>query len=266
MIRPLRHWKALFSIYIQDGLAYRASGFIWILTDVATAVTMPLVWAAAARNGMIAGYSQQDFVLYYLCMLLLGCFITSHFMWDVSFEIKEGNFSIYLIRPEPFFSFMFVRNLAWRCVRTALFLPVFGLLILAYGSFLHSAHLHASGVFWISLVLGHVLSFAFVMMMAMLALFTQEATAIFELYYIPMLFLSGQLFPVALLPQWAKSLALMFPFYYTTGLPTEILVGRISSGQALPLIGVQCVWIVVACGLRVVLWRKGLKHYTGVGM
>ena len=80
---------------------------------------------------------------------------------------------------------------------------------------------------------------AFVMMMAMLALFTQEVTSIFELYYIPMLFLSGQLFPIAMLPQWAAKLAKMFPFYFTTGAPTEILIGRVQGNTVYAALGTQ---------------------------
>ena len=86
----LRKWKAVFSIYFQDGIAYRASGLIWVTIDLATAVTMPLVWARASHSGPIGGFTTSDFILYYLCMLFLGSFITSHIMWELAMEIKEG--------------------------------------------------------------------------------------------------------------------------------------------------------------------------------
>lgn len=266
MLDVLRRWRAVFAIYIQDGLAYRASGLIWILTDAATAVTMPLVWAAAARSGAIQGFSSQDFVLYYLCMLLIGSFVTSHFMWEVSSEIREGIFSTFLIRPISYYQYMLVRNFAWRCVRTSLFAPLFVLLLWAYSGFLGGAHLNFGPEFWLAVVLGHFVSMCFVMALSMLALFIQEATTVFELYYLPMLFLSGQIVPIALLPDWARTLATAFPFYYTTGLPTEILIGRVDPAAAWPLIGVQALWIVGSyLGFRA-LWGYGMRHYTGVGM
>lgn len=266
MSRTLRHWRALFSIYIQDGFAYRAQGFIWVLTDVATAATMPLVWAAAAGSGAIAGFTSQDFVLYYLCMLMVSCFVTSHFMWEVAFEIKEGQFTTYLIRPISYFQFMLVRNFAWRCVRTLLFLPLFLFLLFAYRGYMHGAELFFSWEFWLAVLFGHLVSFTFVMAMAMLALFVQEAQAIFELYYVPMLFLSGQLFPIDLLPEWARSLAKLFPFYYTTGAPAEMLVGRLPQSAYLEVLSIQFAWIVGAYIAGHYLWKYGLKHYTGVGM
>ncbi len=263
----LRKWKAVFGIFFQDGLAYRASGLIWILTDLVTAITMPLVWArATSATGVIGGFTQSDFVLYYLCQLLIGSFITSHIMWEVAMEIKEGQFSTQLVRPIPFFQFTFLRNLSWRIIRTALFAPFFVILLFLYRGYLGDATVFLGWEFWASFFLGHLVSFTFVIMMAMIALFTQEVMSIFELYYVPMMFLSGQLFPIAVLPDWAANLAKLMPFYYTTGAPTEILVGRISGQASLHVLGMQAIWIVVCYLLAKVFWAKGLKYYTGVGM
>ncbi len=268
MTRTLAKWRAVFSIYFQDGIAYRASGLIWIMTDLVTAVTMPLVWtkASAMAQGPIAGYSSGDFVIYYLTMLLLGSFITSHIMWDVATEIKEGNFSAMLMRPISFHQFLFFRNLAWRFIRPMLFAPFFVLLLYLYRGYLGDVQLFMGWEFWAAVILGHLVSFTFVTMMAMVALFVQEAYSIFELYYVPMLFLSGQLFPVSVLPEWAQRLALLFPFYFTTGAPTEILIGRVSGGRVYEVLLIQVAWVIVAYGLSKVLWRKGLRYYTGVGM
>jgi ABC-2 type transport system permease protein len=267
MSATLRKWRAVFSIYFQDGIAYRASGLIWILTDLVTAVTMPLVWARAnSAGGTIGGFNSSDFVLYYLCMLLLGSFITSHIMWELAMEIKEGQFSTNLMRPISFYQFTFLRNLSWRIIRTMLFAPMFVVLLYLYRGFLGDAHVYLGWQFWASFFLGHLVSFSFVMMMSMLALFTQEVMSIFELYYVPMLFLSGQLFPVALLPEWARNLVVFFPFYFTTGAPTEILIGRVSGPDATRVLLMQIVWIAVGYGISRFLWMKGLKHYTGVGM
>lgn len=266
MTSTLRKWRAVFGIWFQDGLAYRASGFIWITTDLLTAVTMPLVWAAASGDGKISGFNASDFVLYYLALLFLGSFITSHIMWEIAMEIKEGQFSTALVRPISFYQYTFLRNLSWRVMRSMLFLPCFLLLLFLYRGYLEHATVFLGWQFWLSVIFGHLVSFTFVIMMAMLALFVQEAMSIFELYYVPMMFLSGQLFPVNVLPDWAVRLAKIFPFYYTTGAPTEILIGRIAPENFNGVLLTQLGWIVGAYLMSRVLWRFGLKHYTGVGM
>jgi ABC-2 type transport system permease protein len=266
---PAQTWRqcaGLFRIYVQDGLAYKAAGVIWIMMDVASAVTMPLVWLAASGGSSIRGFERSDIVLYYLCVLMLSNFVVCHFMWDIAWEVKDGMFSVQLVRPVPYLWFILVRNLAWRCVRSLLFLPFFFLILLCYAGTLHGAHLHLEWPFWASLLLGHLVSVTFVTALAMVALFTEEAQAVFELYYLPMLFLSGQLFPLALLPGWASGLAHLLPFYYTTGAPTEILVGRLSGDRLVPVLLAQAAWIVASVLLFKLLFARGTRRYAGVGM
>ena len=259
-------WRAVFSIYFQDSIAYRASGFIWILTDATTALTMPFVWLSATQGSGMKGFSGGDLVLYYLCSLLIGAFVTCWFMFDIATEIKEGQFTATLVRPISFFGLCIVRNLSWRIVRVTLTLPFFLFFLWLYRAPLAGAQVHVSWQLGAAIVLGHLVSLTTAMALAMLALFVGEAMALFELYFFPQVFLSGTLFPVALLPGWAQTIGKVLPFYYTTGLPTEIMIGRVSAAQAVPLLGVQVAWIGIASALWVALYRRGLRHYTGVGM
>lgn len=266
MAATLRKAKALFAIYFQESLAYRASGLIWVMTDVTTAVTMPLVWATAVKRGTIAGFGTGDFVLYYLCMLLIQCFVQSHLMWDVAVEIKEGQFVNTLLRPVDWTVLMFVRNLAWRIFRPFLFLPFFLLFLFLYRRYLGDAHVVLSPAFFLSVALGHLVSFMLALAVAMVALFTTEAMSIFELYYLPSMLLSGNVFPIAVLPDWAQRIAHALPFYATVGAPTEILVGRTPAAEVPGVLATQIFWIVAGYAAYRWLWKKGLRHYSGVGM
>ena len=262
----LRKWRAMFSVFLQDGLAYRAQGLIWIMTDVSLAVTMPLVWISATKGGSIQGFAAGDFVSYYLGVLLINQFVQSHFMWDVATEIKEGVFSAQIVRPVNWLEFMLVRNFTWRCIRLSLFLPWFLLFVFIYRNYLGGAELYLGWQFWASVALGHMVSVMTVLSMSLIALFVQEAWSIFEIYYLPMLFLSGQLFPVALYPPWARNLADWLPFHYTVGSPTEILVSRTPVAQMGHVLLAQAAWVLVMSLAFRFMWRFGLKHYTGVGM
>jgi len=187
-------------------------------------------------------------------------------MWEMSQEIKEGTFTTFLLRPVGFLQFMFVRNLAWRIVRTVLFIPVLFIIIFMYSYWLRDPMIFITWEAILSLILGHLVSFMFVMFMATLAFYIEEASSVFELYYIPMLFLSGQMFPIALFPEWARTVAHLLPFYYTTGLPTEILLGKVGSDQIWRLIGGQVFWVIFSYIGFKLSFKRGLKHYTGVGM
>lgn len=228
---------------------------------------MPLVFIAAMPSGgTIAGFTAGQFVMYYIGMITVVNFAVSHLMWDLAWEVKEGVFSVNLLRPVSYFQVCFLRNLAWRCMRVALFLPILPVFLWMYKGYLGEAHPYLGWHFWCALVLGHLVSFTLVFMLSLFALFLEETRTIFELYYFPMLFLSGQLFPVNVLPEWATSLAKVLPFYYTSGVPTEILVGKLSPEHAGFVLLGQAGWVLVHLLLASVLWRFGLRYYTAVGM
>lgn len=239
---------------------------IWILTDVVVAFTMPVVWLSAAGDGTIQGFSGPDFVAYYILALLLTSFVTCHFMWDINYEIREGVLSTQIIRPVNWLEFNFLRNASYRVLRTILFSPWLIIFYVVYGSQLSKSPFQFGWQFWIVVLLGHVLSFASVMALTCIALFTEEATSIFEVYYFPLIFLSGQLFPISVLPQWAQNLSGILPFYYTVGAPTEIAMGRVADSQIPFVIGMQILWTLISLVIFRFAWRAGLKRYTGVGM
>jgi ABC-2 type transport system permease protein len=262
----LRQWRGLVRVYLAELLAYPATISIWVLTDVVGAVVMPLVWLTARNDGMIGGYTPQGLVVYYVAMLLVGGFVTSHFMWDIGIEIKEGLFTAHVLRPVSYFEFILCRNFAWRLGRTIVTLPWFALILFAYASTMGAAPVHLGWETWASVFLGHLVSISSVLAIAMLALFVEEARTIFEVYYLPMMFLSGQMFPVGLLPDWAAGLAKSTPFYYTTGLPTEILTGTVAGADASRGMVLQCAWIAGSLVAYALLFRAGMRRYTAVGL
>lgn len=258
---------ALMRIYIEESLAYRASAFIWMLTDVTHCLVMPLVWLSA-YNGReaIAGYQPGEMVTYYVLMAFVTNFIVSHLMWDLSWEIKEGVLSQWLLRPVPVFWMLFARNLSWRAIRMVLFVPVAGVGLWYYSRLTTLSLFHLGWEFWLSTVLGHLVSFWVAYALACLAFWLQEVQSVFSLYYVPMLLLSGWVAPIALMPSWLQVVATVMPFRYTTAVPTEIALGKLQGGLLWAQIGVQCLWILLAMSMAWVLWRVGLRRYTGVGM
>ncbi len=266
MIAILRKWFAFFKVYFKDGIAYRVNGIIWILTDAFTVFTMPLVWTSAMGTSTLAGFTKGDIVKYYLAMLMVSGFVLCHFMWELSMEIKDGQFAAQLVRPISVYQVYFMRNLSWRIVRMSLCVPFLLAFMWFYRDLLHGATFNWDWTFWVTMLLGHVLSFTTVMMLGFIALFVEEAMALFELYYFPMLFLSGQVVPVAMLPDWAQSLAKYLPFYYTTNLPVDIGIGRVTGNTIWMGMLVQIFYIGLTYGVSKVLWVKGLKQFSGVGL
>jgi ABC-2 type transport system permease protein len=229
---------------------------------------MPLVmlaiWAAAARSGPIAGYSQSGFTAYYLCALLVRLMTGAWVVWELTMEIRQGTFALRLLRPMNPLWQMSAENLAAIPMRGIVALPVIGILLwFARGQLSHDP-LH-----WVLLVpalLGAWLLYFLVQaIIGTLALRFESASSLFEAWLGFSNILSGYLIPLDLFPRAVRSLSLALPFRFQLSYPIELMLGRWSRGEALELLAAQWAYVAVFFVLTRVAWRSGLRHYAAYG-
>ena len=119
--------------------------------------------------------------------------------------------------------------------------------------------------FIIALILGLGLSIAMSAAVAMIAFWSTQARNLYGLWIGVGQFLSGWIAPLALFPPATRNVAVWLPFRSTLGLPTEILMGRLSTGETLFGMTVAAGWIVAFGFLYRLLWARGLRRYEAVG-
>lgn len=263
----LRAWWTVLGVYLQDNLAYRSQAVIWMLADAVPALVLPNLWLAGFQGReTIRGFTPSGLVWYYLVSLCLANVATSHVMWDIAREIQDGRFSAFLTRPFPYAAYQYAGNLSWRLMRAAFFVPILLLGLFLFRNVLRWEAYDLGPWFLFAALGGHVLSFLIAYSLGLLALFFTETRGIYLFYYLPMGFLSGELVPLAMLPDWARSLAHLLPFRYTLAFPAEIFLRRLGVQELLHGFLLQAVWVVLIGLAAGWLWRRGLRHYTGVGM
>ena len=267
LVRGARKWWRIFSVFAQDALAYRAVAVIWILTDAIPALVMPLIWLAAFNGrAEIAGFAPSQITAYYLVLLFITNLVQCHQMWEMAQDIKEGRFSSYLIRPFSYGTMNYLSFLAWRIMRTALFLPIFAVAVYLFRGNLQWQDYYLGWPFFASVALGHLVSFFISYAMGLLALHFVETRSLFNFWYMPLLVFSGQVAPLAMFPPTVQRIAEVLPFRYTVALPTEIFLGRLSPSQMQQGLLWQLAWIGIAYVIGWLLWRTGVKRFTGVGL
>lgn len=257
----------MFAAYMQDALVYRATAVIWIMTDAVPSLILPLLWLSAFNGRTsIQGFSSSQITAYYLVLLGVTNLVQCHQMWEIAGDIREGRFSSYLIRPFSYRAMNYLSFLAWRLMRTTMFVPIFCVATWLFRGTLHVSDLHLSGAFFLSVLLGHFVSFFISYAFGLLALYFVETRSLFQLWYMPLIIFSGQLAPLEMFPPTLKVIAQILPFRYTVALPTEILLGRRTPGEILQGLGMQVTWIVVGWLCGEILWRRGTRRFTGVGL
>jgi ABC-type uncharacterized transport system, permease component len=267
MWHAARKWARIFTVFAQDALAYRAVAVIWILTDTIPTLVMPLIWQASYNGrATIGGFTPGDMTAYYLLVLGITNMVQCHVMWEIATDIKEGRFSAYLMRPFSYIAMSYLGFLAWRIMRTLLFVPIFLVVAFLYRGTLRWEDVQLGWPFLLALFGGHLVSFFITYPFGLLALYFVETRSLFNFWYIPVMIFNGQIAPLTLFPPALRAVAEWVPFRYTIAFPAEVLMGRLPPDQVWRGLGMQVLWIVLGYAAGVALWRRGLKRFTGVGL
>jgi ABC-2 type transport system permease protein len=258
-----RAYPALLRAGFASAVAYRAEFIIWMFST-----NMPLImlalWAAVARSGPVAGYTQRGFAAYYLSTLLVRLLTGSWVVWELTMEIRQGVLALRLLRPlHPLIAYS-AENLAAVPLRGIVAIPVVSILLwTARGQLGHDPFL------WLMLLpalLGAwLLTFLVMALIGTLALYVESAASLFEAWLGVSAVLSGYLVPLDLFPQSVQRIALSLPFRFLLSFPVELMLGKHGRLEALGLLGAQWLYVAVALLATNLVWRAGLRRYSAYG-
>ena len=261
MKKIIKKALTLLSVYYAYMIEYRAELILWVLAGSLPIILMG-VWIQAAQGGKF-GLTPVDFARYFLAVFLVRQFTVVWVIWEFEREVVEGKLSPRLLQPlDPVWHHI-SSHLSERVARMpfALFLVILFFLLYPQAFWLPS--LGNLLLFAVSVMLAFALRFVIQYTLAMFAFWTERASALENLFFLFYLFLSGIIAPLDVFPEPVKAIVLLTPFPYLIDFPASLLVGLpvdITRGF-LSIIG----WFLVFLGVNRLLWRKGLKQYSGMG-
>lgn len=265
--------KALAEIYAQQFrttiavmLQYRASLVIWMIGHILEPIVYLVVWSTVSigHGDSVGGYSTAGFAAYFIVLMVVNHLTFSWIMWEYEYRVREGVLSFVLLRPiHPIHSDI-ADNIGYKLIT----LPLMLLIAVVMSFFFHPSF---SGQLWTYLAFIPVLFLAFIVRflfewtLAQASFWLTRVSAINQVYHVTVLFLSGQIAPLALFPAPVRVLADFLPFRYMVGFPVELFLGRLTPEQTLAGIAVQCAWIIAGLVLLRFVWRAGVRNYSAVG-
>jgi ABC-2 type transport system permease protein len=266
---PLR---GLVDVYVQEmkiavaeQIQYRVANYMYMLGMVAEPVIYLVVWSTVAtqQGGSVAGITVGQFAAYYIVWTLVRNIniVFTPYGWEE--RIREGRMSAQLLRP----LFPIVEDLGfflgWKPVVVVLWLPIAFFLALVFHPVLNPTPL-AIAVFAVSLLGAYLIRSLNQSSLGLITFWTTRVGPIFQLYIAAELLLSGRLVPMALMPDWVRSIAGVLPFQWTFGFPIEALVGNLPTEQLLGGLAMQLLWIVLGAILVRIVWRFAVRRYSAV--
>lgn len=259
--RILRKALTLLTVYYAYMLEYRAEIILWVLSGSLPIILMG-IWIQAAQGGRL-GLTPVDFARYFLAVFMVRQFSVVWVIWEFEREIVEGKLSSRLLQPlDPAWHHI-ARHLSERLGRVPFALLLVVLFFVLYPQAFWLPSLGNFLLFTLAVVLAFALRFAIQYTIAMFAFWTERASALENFWYLFFLFLSGMIAPLEVFPAPVRAVVMCTPFPYLINFPASLIVGLpvdVSRGF-LSMVG----WFLVFLGLNRLLWRQGLKRYSGMG-
>jgi ABC-2 type transport system permease protein len=259
------YWTSI-RVQIQTQFQYRAAMWMYTLGMVAEPTIYLVVWTTIARThgGSVDGVTVNQFAAYYIVWTLVRMMniVFTPFGWES--RIREGQFSGWLVKPIHPVHYDLASFAGQKVPWLILYLPIAVALSLIFHPAIHP---NAADVIvflvaiWGAYVIRSMNAFA----LGMVTFWTTRVGAIFQVWFLAELLLSGRLLPLPLMPHWAQTLAAWLPFKWTFYFPIEALIGQMSTSSLLTGLGMQVLWTAIMASVVAGAWRFALRHYTAVG-
>ena len=253
--------STLLKVQYSNMLEYRVEIALWAISGIIP-FFMLNIWTTNNLNESI-NLSNVMISRYFLSAFFIRQFSVVWVVFTFEEDALSGKISPYIIQPlNPFFRY-FSQHIAEQITR----LPF--ALIIAFFFFIfnpESIWLPNLGILILSIsstFLSFLIQFLMQSIIACLCFWTEKASSIERLLFIPTLFLSGLLSPVISFPEKIKSWIYFTPFPYLIDFPANLL-----SGNTTNIIGgfsMQIFWIILFFPLFRKVWIEGTKKFTAMG-
>jgi ABC-2 type transport system permease protein len=265
--------SGLFDLYLQQFrtslaamLQYRAALVIWLIGQVLEPLIYLVVWTVVSKTqgGSVGGFTTGEFAAYFIGLMLVNHATYTWIMYEYEYRVRHGSLSFALLRPvHPIHS-----DIADNVSSKVVSLPGMLLAAVALGLvFRPTFHFVPWAVVAAvpALVLAFLLRFFIEWCLALAAFWMTRVNAINQTYFVAMLFLSGQVAPLELMPGWIQTIAAILPFRWMIAFPLELLLGRLTPIETIEGFAIQVAWIGLGWILMRTVWRAGVRAYAAVG-
>jgi ABC-2 type transport system permease protein len=260
-------FQRLWQVNWAEQWQYRANLIMYLLYWLVSPIIHLAVWTSIANaNGSVSGLTANDFVTYYLLLLIVDQFTSNITIHIFAYKVQDGSLSAELIKPiHPMLTNTLVNTIAFKAIMFMGFFPVWLVLALIFKP-------DFSAVTWQGillaipvLALGFFINFLLSGAVTAVAFWTTRVYSINEFYFALFVLFSGQFVPLQLMPRVIQNIALYLPFHLQIYSPIQLIQNKLSAAEIMQTYTVGAVWLIVSIFLFNWVWRNGIKRYSAVG-
>lgn len=240
--------------------------WLQVVVEVVLPVSIPLlVWLALLQGqATVGGFTAVTLRQYYILIAIIAVLGHTVVHGELSRLVHEGTLSQWLIRPVPFWSYLFSLTLA-RVLALAVPVALVTLLLaLADPAIFSGMGIQNAAAAMMVLPMAVILVNAVNVLIGLLAFWFIEIEGVYAGIVLGLGFFSGLIVPTTLFPPLLRTIGLFLPYHAVFGSPVESVLHPSLAGLALTLLA-QASWLVLICAAIYFLWPYGLRRFDAVG-
>ena len=263
----IRVYKRFWQVNWAEQWQYRANLLMYLAYWVVSPIVYLSVWSAVANaQGDVKGLTSNDFITYYLTLLVVDVLTSDIVIHILANKVQDGTLSADLLRPvHPIFTSTLVNNLAFKALTFAALIPIWIVLVLVLRPDFIAVTTTSILLAVPAIVMGFGISFLLGATVTSIAFWTTRVYSLSDLVYMFTLVFSGQFVPLELMPPTIQKIALVLPFQFTRYFPVQVILNRLSAEAVVRGYILAVFWLIILLGLFLVIWRAGLKRFSAVG-
>jgi len=266
----LQTWWTVLRICLAERLVYRGDFALGTLMRFLPIVTQVFLWTAvykASGQRLIGGYDNREMVAYYLLTMVARAFSSMPGLASgIARQVREGEIKKFLIQPVDLLGFLLAARVAHKLVYYAVAIGPFALAFyLCRDYFPGWPPPAALAAFALSLALGFALGFFLEASMGLAAFWFLEVSSLLFVYMLFNFFCSGHMFPLDILPDWARTLVDCLPLKYFAYFPAAVFLGKVHGAELARGLAMQAAWLAAFVVVSRLLLNAGYRRYSGYG-
>jgi viologen exporter family transport system permease protein len=277
LLQTVRKYFNIFRASLIERMAYRGDFLLGTVLRFFPMITTILLWQAVyagapsadseGRQKQISGYTVNEMIAYLLLVHISRMFSSMPGLsGTIAQSIRDGTLKKYLLQPLDMIGYLVSYRAAHKVAYIATSaLPYAGLFFACASYFDGFPGPATLAAYALSLILAFVVGFFFECAMGMVGFWFLEITSLLWVVNTVNFFVSGQMFPLDLLPPGAVVVLKALPFQYLAYFPATIFLGKVQGAALAWGLLAQAAWGVALIALTRWLYAVGLRRYGAYG-
>jgi ABC-2 type transport system permease protein len=266
----LRKYAKIFRVSLGERMVYRIDFLLGTVLRFLPMVATILLWQAiyeGSGRDELGGFRRNEMIAYLLLVHISRMFSSMPGLaHGIARDIRDGSLKKYLLQPIELIPYLVSYRMAHKVAYIATSALPYGLLFFLCREFFDGFPDGATlAAYALSLVLAFLIGFFFEATIGMIGFWFLEVSSFLYIINTISFFVSGQMFPLDLLPPFWSGLLRALPFQYLAYFPASVFLGKIQGEALVQGLLLELVWAAFFILLARELYRRGLRRYSAYG-